>query len=151
MISLPTRHAREDGTSLIEFTWVALILLVPMVFVVTAVFEVQAAAYGVTAATRAGTRAYTLAPNDATGRDRAREAAEQAMTDQGWSLNDSRVNYQGIGCFGGCLEPGSSAELTISANVPLPFLPDWMTGGANLAIPVSSTHRTPYGEYRQGR
>lgn len=146
---VPSR--REDGTSLIEFTWVALILLVPLVFVVSAVFEVQAAAYGVTAATRAATRAFTLAPDAATGQKRARAAAEQALADQGWSLSDSRVEYAGIRCIGGCLEPGSSAEATISANVPLPFLPEWMTGGANLVIPVSSTHRTPYGEYRQSR
>lgn len=151
MRSLRRVHSREDGTSLVEFSWIALILLVPLVFVVSAVFQVQAAAYGVTAATRAGTRAYTLSPDPGTGEARAWAAAQQAMADQGWSLNDSRVEYKGIRCVDGCLEPGSAAELTIEANVPLPFLPGWMTGGANLAIPVSSTHRTPYGEYRQSR
>ena len=60
-----TRSARavdEAGSALIELSWLAILLLVPLVYVITSVFDVQRAAYGVTAATRAAGQAYVLSP-----------------------------------------------------------------------------------------
>ena len=49
-----TRRVRtERGTALVEVTWLAVLLLVPLVYLVLAVFDVQRSAFAVNAATRA--------------------------------------------------------------------------------------------------
>ena len=68
-----TRRRRgQRGTALVEVTWLSILLLVPLVYVVLAVFEVQRSAFAVNAATRAAGRAYTLAPSEGEGAARAR-------------------------------------------------------------------------------
>ena len=70
-----TRRRDERGSALVEVTWLSILLLVPLVYVVLAVFEVQRSAYAVNAATRAAGRAYTLAPSEGEAAARARTAA----------------------------------------------------------------------------
>jgi len=137
----------ERGNAIVEFCFLGILFLVPLVYVMLAVFDVQRAAYGVSAAARDAGRAFVLAGNVSEAHARARQAAELAMADQGLELGDGIS----IRCLdGGCLQAGSSVEVTVRYTVPLPFVPDAL-GGPLASIPVSSTHRTPYGEYRQSR
>ena len=41
----------DDGTALVEFVWLSLVLLVPLLYVLLAVFEVQRTAYAASAET----------------------------------------------------------------------------------------------------
>nr|MBA2464590.1 hypothetical protein [Nocardioidaceae bacterium] len=59
------RHRDESGSALVEVTWLAILLLVPLVYVVLGVFEVQRASFGSTSAARAAGRAFVLAPDPA--------------------------------------------------------------------------------------
>ncbi len=47
----------EGGSALVELTWLGIVLLLPMVWIVLSVFEVQRGAFGVTAAARSAGRA----------------------------------------------------------------------------------------------
>ena len=73
----------ERGSALVELTWLGILLLVPMIWIVLSVFDVQRGAFGVSAAARSAGRAYALAPDDATGTQQARAAAGIALADQG--------------------------------------------------------------------
>ena len=77
------RRGDEAGSALVELTWLGLLLLVPMLWIVLSVFEVQRGAFGVSSAARSAGRAYTLAPNDAVGQARAEAAVRLALDDQG--------------------------------------------------------------------
>ena len=68
-------HADERGTALVELSWLGVLLLIPMLWIMLSVFEVQKGAFGVSSAARAAGRAYALAPNDALGRARAEHGA----------------------------------------------------------------------------
>ena len=57
----------ESGSAVVEVVWLGILLLIPMVWIVLSVFEVQRGAFGVTAAARAAGRAYALAPDDVLG------------------------------------------------------------------------------------
>ena len=46
------RARDEQGTAVIEFVWLAILLLVPLLYVVLTVFETQRAAYAASAAAR---------------------------------------------------------------------------------------------------
>ena len=65
----------------------ALILLIPLMYILLTVFDVQRGAYGAAAAARAGARAYNLAGSQGESPGAAmsalRTSAEQALEDQG--------------------------------------------------------------------
>jgi len=146
-VSRPARVTRDErGNAIVEFVWLGILLLVPLVYIVLSVFEVQRGAYGVTEATRSAARAFSLAPDEQTGQARADAAAALAMADQGIPAHE--FNMQ-IHCIpeGACLQPGSVVEVTIETNIALPLLPDAL-GSNRPSIHVDSTQQVPYGTYR---
>jgi hypothetical protein len=129
----------DDGSAIVEFVWLAVLLLVPLVYVVLTAVAVQRAAFGVTAAAREAGRAYATAGSDAAGEDRAEAAASLAMSDQG-------VEWAPAGRVVTCGEcsyaAGSVFEVDLHARVRLPLVPRWLCGARCVAgITVSAHHR----------
>ena len=114
----------ERGTALIEVTWLAVLLMVPLVYVVLAVYDVQRHAFAATAAARAAGRAFVLAP-------------------------DVQVT---IACepAGECLAPGSVVVVDVRTQVRLPLMPSVLGDGAP-SIRVDAAHTVPYGTFREDR
>lgn len=133
----------ESGAAIIEFCYLGILFLVPIVYIMMTVFDVQRASYGVTAAAREASRAYSLGASPADAQARGVQAATSALADQGIQ----GVTPQFV-CDGTCLTPGSAVEATVTYKSPLPLVPAAL-GGGNLAIDVTHTHRTPYGEFRE--
>lgn len=136
----------EAGNAVVEFIWLGLLLLVPLVYILIAVFDVQRGAFGVNAAARAAGRAYTLADTVQQAELRARQAARVALDDQGMRGPFTLV----IDCSPRpCLSPGSVTTVRITAQVVLPLAPD-MFGGGQPSFRVESVHRVPVGKYVEG-
>ena len=145
-----SRRRDERGSAVVEFSWLAILLMVPLVYVMLAVFDVQRASYGATAATRAAGRAFIIVPDGMSeddARARAFEAARLAMKDQGIDLSPGQLT---ISCDPACLEPGSTVTVTLDTEVRLPLIPDAL-GGEPPAIHVSASHTEPYGDYREAK
>ena len=146
---LRQRHD-ERGSAVVEFSWLALLLLVPLVYVMLAVFDVQRTSYGATTAARAAGRAFVIVPaglSEDEARERAFEAARLAMKDQGVELSSGELK---ISCDPACLEPGSTVTVVLDTEVPLPFIPDAL-GGERPAVHISTSHTEPYGDYREAK
>lgn len=138
----------DRGTATIEFIWLSILLLVPMLYVLIAVFDTQRAAYGTSSASRAAARAFLQSPDVATGEQRARSAALLAMADQG--VNGAMVRISCLPTAADCLQPGSSVRVFVQATQRLPLTPAVL--GENIgSITVDSTHTQPYGTYRAQR
>ena len=136
---------KEDGTAPIEFVWQTILLLVPFVYILIAVFDTQRAAYGVSTASRAAARAFIQSPDVATGERRARIAAAIALDDQ--SLPDAGVQITCLPTPADCLQPGSSVRVRISTTQRLPLTPSAL-GSQIGGIVVDSVHTEPYGSFR---
>lgn len=136
------RAGSEEANASVEFVWLALILLVPIVYVLLGVFEVQRAAFGASAASRSAARAFVLAPDAHVGHQRAQRAARVALADQG--VDGATVS---IACDPRCHVPGSVVRVTVSTTRGLPFLPE-LFGSPVASIPVEATHREPFGSFR---
>jgi Flp pilus assembly protein TadG len=137
-----------DGTATVEFVWLTLLLLVPFVYILVAVFDTQRAAYGVSAASRSAARAFLQSPDAATGQQRARAAAQIALDDQG--LPGANVRISCLPSPAACLEPGSSVRVVVRTTQTLPLTPSAL--GSQLGgITVESTHTEPYGSFRSKR
>ena len=129
----------DDGTAVVEFVWLAILLMIPLVYVVLSALAVQRAAFAATTAVRDAGRAYATAGSDAEGELRAEQAVALAMHDQGvaWAP-DGRV----VSCGGCAFEPGSTFTIDIYTTVKLPFVPSWLCGDRCAAgIPISAHHR----------
>jgi hypothetical protein len=136
----------EDGSALVEFVWLAMLLIVPLVYVLTAVFDVQRAAFGAAAASRAAGRAYALAATDGEGLQRAGEAARVALADQGLDRPmDLRITCEPAPP---CHERGRTIVVRLSSSIALPLVPEALGGGAP-SFAISSEHRVPFGRYRE--
>lgn len=139
----------ESGTALIEFVWLAILLLVPLLYIVLAAFDTQRAAYAASAAARSAGRAFVTAPDQATGFARARAAVRLAYQDQSLDL----VPVVRITCRPdprNCLTPGSVVRAEIRSTVKLPLLPAALGSDAP-GIRVESEHEAPYGTFREAR
>lgn len=134
-MSLP--GLREDkGNALVEFTWLGVLLLVPLGYLVVSVFQVQRAAFGVTQATREAGRAYIAAGSDDPAAA-AMAAASLAMKDQGLDLDPSELQ---ISCSEDpCLTAGGTVSIRIDVRVGLPFIPH-VFGTTPASIAVHGRH-----------
>ncbi len=85
-----SRRRDEWGSALVEVAWLGILLVLPVLWIVMSVFQVQRGAFAVSGAARSAARAYALAPDDASGLVRARTAARLALDDQGVHDVDAR-------------------------------------------------------------
>lgn len=137
----------ERGTALVELVWLGVLLLLPMLWIVVSVFQVQQGAFAVSGAARSAGRAFALAPSDGLGQARAQEAARQALADQGV---DGAVRVQ-VTCTPypqDCHQGTSVITVRVSTSVDLPLLPDVLGGGAP-RFRLDAEHRVPIGRYQE--
>lgn len=129
-----SRLREDDGNALVEFTYLAVLLMVPLVYLLTTVFQVQRAAFGVTEAARQAGRAYVTADSDAQGRVRAQEAADLAMSDQIPGFGRAQLSFPTSD-----FRAGGTVTVNVRHEVVLPVL-----GGifdrVRPRIPVDATH-----------
>lgn len=143
------RQRDESGTALIEFVWLAILLIVPLLYIVLAAFDTQRTAYAASAAARSAGRAFVTAPDQAAGYARAWAAVRLAYQDQRLDT----VPQVRITCRPdprNCLTPGSVVRAEISSSVDLPLMPAAL-GSNTPAIRVDSEHEAPYGTFREAR
>lgn len=141
-----TRRRDEAGSALIEFSWLAIILLVPLVWIVISVFEVQQGAFATSAAARAAGRAYALAPDDATGEARARAVVRQVLADQGTPGQTARVDISCTSPAGSCHVGTAVITVRIDSGVDLPMFPA-IFGRGSASFSLDATHTVPIGQY----
>ena len=138
------RSSGDRGSALVEFSSLAVLLMVPLVYVLLTVFQVQRAAFGVTEAARQAGRAYVTADDPAQGRQRARAAADLALADQGLELCASCLAPPA-----GALTPGGSVTVRVEHRVVLPLLGGLFRGAVPPSIPVRATHVEVVDRFRE--
>lgn len=133
------RPRGDEGNAILEFVTVAVVLMVPLVYVMLTVFQLQRAAFAVSAAAREAGRAYVTADSADTAGERAQTAADLALADQlpGNPTADLSVD--------GDLVPGGAVTVRVTYRVSLPL------AGRLATIPVTATHVATVDRYRSIR
>lgn len=140
------RVKSDDGAAVIEFTILVTLVLIPIVYLVIAVMQVQAAAFAVTQAAREAGRAYAQADTIQQARSDSWAAVDLALADQGFA---ARADTLRVDCHArGCLAPGAQVTVRVDLRVRLPFLPESLAGSTIGSVPVSAEHRVPIDTYR---
>jgi Flp pilus assembly protein TadG len=133
MTWLRRRLADESGSALVEFVFVALVVFVPLVYVVAGFSAVQRGVFASTAAAREAGRAIGTAPDPVTGQERALRAAQLAVEDQSVDAADVRVAYapagascEAAGSYTPRLTPGEEFSVCVTVTVRIPLLPEFV-------------------------
>ena len=143
MTALRRRLTGDRGNVLVEFTYLAVLLMVPLVYIMLLVFQVQRAAFGVTEAARQAGRAY-VTTTDGDPRARAQAAADLAMRDQIPGFGSADVDYPDSPG----LQPGGTVTVVVSYDVTLPVLGAFF-GKVEPTIPVQATHVEVVDRFRE--
>jgi hypothetical protein len=131
-------HRGEAGSALVEFVFLGVLLLVPLIYLVMTLARLQAGAYAASTAAREGARVFVTATSSPSAEPRARAAAQLAFEDQGFLPADGEVS---VGCDGDpCLRPEGRVEVRATVRVPLPFVPAFARDVVPLEVPVSASH-----------
>ena len=132
------RGGRDDGNAVVEFLGVAVVLLVPVVYLVLVLGRLQAAAFAVDGAAREAVRVVVGAaaidprPDLAVAAD---AAVRIALADQGLVARDAVV----LMCDPSCEAPGAVVSARVEVAVDLPLVPAFAREVVPLQIPVSSS------------
>jgi hypothetical protein len=128
------REDGERGSAIVEFVFVALVVFVPLVYLVAGFSAVQRGVFAADAAAREAGRAIGTAPDPVTGAARAEAAAALAVEDQSVEATDVRVAYlpAGTECtatnggYAPALVPGEEFSVCVTVTVRVPLLPDFV-------------------------
>jgi len=126
----------ETGNAQVEFLLVAVVFIVPLVYLVAFLSQVQAAAFATEGAARDVVRAYTIADDDADAAARAAASVKVALEDHG--LSAERVTVD-VDCVAPCVTPGREVAVNIRVRVPLPGVTS--IGLDSMVVPVEASHR----------
>lgn len=128
MIGLPARDRDDAGNAVVEFVFVAVVVLLPLVYLVVAVSTVQASRLAVGQAAREAGRAFATSDTEADAAVRMRAAVRIALADQGLP-DDATLSFVAAGA--GCdtpavtpqLRPGAQFTVCVSRHVDVPAVP----------------------------
>lgn len=123
----------DAGNAVIEFVFVAVLILIPLVYFVVAVASVQRSSVAVTHAAREAGRAFATADSTDQGLQRAEVAVRLALADQGLS-DDAIVRY--VAADGTCesgmitpsLNPSAKFAVCVIRHASLPAVPSLISG-----------------------
>lgn len=147
-MNIRCRRPDQRGSGLVEMVWLSIILLLPLLWIVLSVFEVQRGSFGVSGAARAAARAFALAPDDATGKERATTVARQALADQGLDSVPLEVRVTCTPFPKNCHDGTSIITVHIESAVDLPLLPEVFGLGAP-TFRLDATQSVPIGRYQE--
>jgi Flp pilus assembly protein TadG len=135
---LALRAVGERGSAIVEFVFLAVVLMVPLLYLVMTLSRLQAGAYAASTAAREAGRAFVTASEPAAAEQRATAAARIAFEDQGFVTSETRL---AMSCDGTpCLRPDGRIEMSTTVTVPLPLIPSFARGVLPLEVPVTASH-----------
>ena len=123
----------ETGSAIVEFALLVVPLMVPLIYLIIALFEAQRTAFAVAEGARQAGRAYVTAGGGIAAQGRALYAANLAVLDQGLpALAPSAMTVVAPQGFCG----GGRVTITLHGKASLPLLPK---SAATFAVSASHT------------
>lgn len=136
----------EAGTAIVEFVFLAVVFLVPLVYLMLALFSLQAAAFAAEGAARDAGRLYAAATDEDEAQAAARQSVDMAFGDFGITV--AGAPHLQVTCeTDPCLTAGAVIEVSVTASVRLPLVPDFL--GTAGTVPVEGTAAVVVDRYRE--
>ncbi|UKA57503.1 hypothetical protein [Arthrobacter sp. FW306-2-2C-D06B] len=119
--SIGPRCASERGSAVVEFILLSLLLMVPVVYFIVTIGQIQGGSFAVVGAADQAAKVYVMQEDASQGRAAAEQAALLTLADYGHPAERAFVD---VACDrGDCLSAGAAVTVTVKLTVPLPMLP----------------------------
>ena len=150
-----SRCDRLRFAAVVELLVVAMMLLVPLVYVMVVMADVQRALLATSGAAREAGRVYVTGPDRVAAERRAGVAYREVLASYGMRAGDPRASLRlragcpavgGSGCAGG-FGPGAEVEVVVTYRVPVARVP-FLGSVAGPSIVIGATHHTRVDRYR---
>lgn len=116
-----TRAVREQGSAVVEFTFLALLLMVPLVYFIITMGQIQGGSFAVVGAADQAAKVYVAQPDAVSAHRAAEQAALIALADYGHPAGNAQITTS---CNpADCQVAGTAVTVTVNLRVPLPFVP----------------------------
>lgn len=140
------RSRAERGSAVVEFVFLAVLVMVPLFYLVMTLSRLQAGAYAASTAAREAARAYVTASSEGDAAVRADAASRISFQDQGFRDDETQLTVR---CDGSpCLRPEGGVQVTTRVLVPLPLIPSFARAVVPMAVPVTATHLAVVDRFR---
>jgi hypothetical protein len=145
----------DEGRALIEVIFLAVLILIPTIYILISILRIQSATFAVSQGARDAGRVMDFAPTTAVGVARAEEIARLALIDQKVSADGMDLRFVPVG--GDCvtspeitptLQAGAVYDVCVVAVVSLPGVPTVLTGSRNTISGVFTLH---VGDFRESQ
>lgn len=144
---LPLRHAlhREDGNAILEFVVLSAALLIPSLYLVLTLGNVQAAVFAADTIARDVARIHATETDPQRAAERAARHTEMVLEDHGLPATDVVT----LRCSEDpCATPGGTVSAQVRIGVPVPGLGPIL--GETGPVVVGASHAVPVDLYRAG-
>ena len=111
----------EDGNSSVEFIGVVAMLMLPTLYIMTALTQVQAATFAAESSANEIARLHALSRGQVLHKDASKNIAELAFADQGLDSQAGKLSVQ-VGCEKDCTSGGELVQSTVRYRMSLPLL-----------------------------
>lgn len=128
-------HSSDRGSAPIEFIFASVILLVPLIYLVVALAQVQAASFAATATAIDASRLAATHPSTASSR--ADALARLHFADHGLQTSSYTITTE---CSGPCDEAGTIVTARVEARVSLPGIPNLFGSEDFAKVRISAHH-----------
>lgn len=146
--ALRRRLADDAGTASLEFLTVGVLLLVPLVYLVLTLGQIQHAVLGLEGGARHAARTIAQADSHDAGMAAAERAIQVAMVDAGLEPGAARVIVTCSPSPSACDTPRGTVSVQIDAAVALPLAPPVLELDVGLGVPVSAVATQPVSAFR---
>lgn len=111
----------EQGSAVVEFTFLALLLMVPLVYFIITMGQIQGGSFAVVGAADQAAKVYVAQADAASAQHAAEQAVLIALADYGHPAGNAQISTS---CLpSDCQAAGTAVTVTVNLNVPLPFVP----------------------------
>lgn len=111
----------ERGSAVVEFTFLSFLLMVPVVYFIITLGQLQGGSFAVVGAADQAAKVFVAQPDAAGGRAAAEQAVRLALADYGLPADNASLETS---CSpADCTAAGTAVTVTVHLTVPLPFVP----------------------------
>jgi hypothetical protein len=141
---LPSRRSTDEGltdggSASLEFITAGMLLLVPLVYLVLVLSQLEAGAFATEGAARQAARVFVQSDSVAQATGKAQTAVTFALDDYGLDADDAQISVSCSPRPSACLTRQGFVTVTVTTRVVLPLVPPILNLDVPLSVPMSAT------------